>query len=495
MSTAEDNRLIALVAELKGLYLTAKGGRSHEKIGKDINDKLVELGCSLAPHPGYLLHWYKKFEALTKDSYEPEEFANLHECLTSIVKARGAKLPTASVSKQVTENSLANESGLRSRVVKMKVSELPETILPYFFKFLYERHLAVDIGLLEDWSNFSKLFEGPGTHVAVHNFSTVLTHNQEKSGGKRLLFFPLFAFKGYGIVVKQGHYDKQRSLAGMENRPFQRWPTHIQQKFLGSTKCLLEKGTDLEWIYREFCKDLDCLVDGKPLGTIEDCTTQEARIKFAEAKISEPLILSTNTTTIMALEKAKCRFHHLKTDFDHQNFNGFVCTRSYYDSHESEVAELIRCWFISVGLLKGLLRQDQRETHSLKGLHLSSLLHALKGLAGSPVMGTKELERVYQDHNTFYPGYEDAMKAFRTEVLSDHHAQTANEEIAQIQWAAKLAKEAASKDGVKSAQDTSNRTTDTSSKQAWVKGAWLETFTSEFDEINDEKLINSVRLR
>lgn len=420
-----------LAAELCGHL----GG--EEKAGRAIRRCLEDKGVK---GPQTDRGWYTKLkDMLPSVRYETTELEQIKTCLEGLHAPYNDGKPETPETNQRTSSAAGSNTrrGTSSSKLRLVVPELAETILPHFFQFVYHEHLSIEITTERHWGNVGERLENDETDVVVHSFSTVLAHNKAKPDHE-LLFFPLLSFKGYEVIVGTAHlhaFVKARNSGIEKDQSFKSWKGSQRKRLIESVKVLVEFGTDLEWFASKVAIEYGFQPEELAMrGNLIDTPIQKARQELMNSP-KEAFLLPTNTMTVEALRKSHGAIATpLTYKTEHSNYLGFICKKTYFWTHPAEVANLIRCWFLTRTLLIDLLRKgDVTGTPSFVGSSQGWLLGLIRELSGCSELTFEDVKKFYGKDLCVYPGsYKDAVVSFTRDILDDSSLRKNHEEIAQL---------------------------------------------------------------
>lgn len=312
------------------------------------------------------------------------------------------------------------------------IAKFQDTIIPNFFKQSYTaRGLKVHFDIEKDWNQVLDSFATNNTQVSLHNFSTAiaLAHNVDTTDG--VFFFPFFIFKGYGIFIKVDALNKFCEKKGIKNSTFKKLRNVDKIEFLESAKVVMETKTDVEWVYKTFCRNLKANWNYIKENNILDNDINEGKKIFKNNKSA--IVYCTNSIHITDLSKYKNKYELIENGdlVNHQNMNGLVCKMSYFNRNPLKIKILIDTWFHTINeFIEGKEEiLSKQEDYKIKNHHLNSMLHRLKEFTDSQIT-LFELMQSYRNNNVFYTEQNKAFTSFYTTNFVDQ--QISNNDYLEI---------------------------------------------------------------
>jgi len=276
-------------------------------------------------------------------------------------------------------------------------------------------------------------FKSDDIDVALHNFPTVLAYMKEMKEETGMFFFPFFTFYGYAIFVRKSTIAQFAGTNGCEKKIID-WKNVYVKEFLETNEILLERKSDMEWVFKKFCGKYGCDWS-KVEPNIIDCDINSGKTKFIdEGSIA---LYCTNSMHIADLKKHSDKFEVIAKGREltsHQNYNGLICKMDYLNEHPEIIKELIEIWFNNIAHFKEewILIADMNDENGFENFHMIALLERLNTHTDSNVTMEDFIES-YRKFNYFFLTTEDALNSFITNVLEKTQMLKNNFEISKIQ--------------------------------------------------------------
>jgi len=462
MSTKENAQktdLAKLTEEVRAMMLAARAEQawSWEKFAKNINEIINQS----SPPFKYLKArvsstWigYHESEGVT---FGPEYWKELKGVLSRFIPMQAIEGPkNAEVGDEESigqtnnattyETTPTNISYMETyskslgnfvrKQVAFGVFKFQDTILPLFFEYAYKMILDVKWYPSENWSDGLKALKNKDVKVILHDFSTVLAYNISYPEGPKLIFFPYFSFEGYSVVVKKEHLEKFISDNKLAEQTFKKFEDKDKIKFLQEAYVILEKGTDFEWVYKDFCRErIGFTIEDEKIG---DYNTNEGKKIFnGDIDVSQMgdckdySVYCTNSVHLYDLlhnPKNKGKYVVIATETnvtDHANFNGLICTEAYYaDKETGQIVEhLNNIWFMAIKVLNDDISKAGKHngTDDISSPHYHTVEMLIKYLEENTnsKISKEKLGEVFEGSNTFYYDKPQAFLAFYEHQLNN----------------------------------------------------------------------------
>jgi hypothetical protein len=317
-----------------------------------------------------------------------------------------------------------------------------DTILPFYFQETYgSKHYQVDFIFYENWDEGLKALLENEVDVLLHNFPTTIAYSAIIGESDPLFFWPFFNFYGYGIFLKASVFNAFVKERKLNNTAF-KYLGAARAELLKSTKILVEKNTDFEWVlYDYLTKKVGLNEDDlKQLHLVNE-NTNIAKGLFEASDdygvyITNPIhIYDLIAKTDQSQEKLYDLLAHGINATDHKNTNGLICHKSLFDKHGPVIRDIIDKWFIHTDsftrkLSKMALKDPLAKTREFT---IPKLLEDLNRDTKSNIE-LHQLANVFAEKSIhFYPDAGDAFKAFYDELLNNDKLLDNYIEIAQLE--------------------------------------------------------------
>lgn len=334
-------------------------------------------------------------------------------------------------------NTLATQSVSTKPEVRIGFTILPDGVLQYVNRSSYSRHLKPRFISTAEWrTDLDKLINNE-VDFLLHNFPSVLAYYLN-GGMDKLVFIPLFTFKGYVGLARtkalHSYYSKQKP------KPvnFEELNTELKRIFISGEEIIVPVGTDVEWVFMDYC-NTKLKIDYNELrqsGKIKEIELNPGRKLFL--KKQQYALYLTNSFQAIDLQKSEKQFELILQGDKftrHQNINGFICKESFFfdESNKKLIGELIDTWYNDIN--EFLEEKDGIISNDGKGdihYHTNQLPVLLNKKLGTNVT-LLELMKSYQRTNNFFKTPSEAFDFFFENVLDKSESKRNNFGIANIQ--------------------------------------------------------------
>ena len=409
---------------------------SWDDFKDDLNKTIIDLKLEKTVRPYADKNgWRKRFSnnGIEGSKKSPIYWQDLMKALNSlkanVKNADGQKQKNGSVLKGT---KIVVHNGFKPGSVKYSISKLQDTIIPYVYKSSYNMSFTKNVIFLLDYS-WNKCLEKIITRdvdVAIHNFPTILAYFESIESNKDMFFFPFFTFSGYGICIKKEKiYEFGKKCGRKKISEFDDLSLKEKRDFLETNNIILERNTDLEWVYKKFCDKYQCnwsLIENNILDEDIDL----GKIKFVnESSIG---LYCTNSIHIADL-KSNTNIEILEKITDHHNYNGLMCTLDFFSNNLEIIIGLISIWFNNISLFNNDLKylNSNRDKKDFLNFHVVSLLEKLNEITNSKV-SIEDFVNSYEKNEFFY-SHMSASQSFISDVLNNDEIIINNLEIAELQ--------------------------------------------------------------
>lgn len=332
-------------------------------------------------------------------------------------------------------NQASNRKEIFNEPFTYCTPKFQDTILPHLYKHFYKEFKKIKFEINKDWNEILEAFETKDIQVAVNNFSTALAITRSVKENPAMFFFPLFLFKGYGIIIKKSSVETFCLKHNLKTVPFNKLSQENKKIFLENSTIILEPKTDVEWVYKNYCAKYDVDWNIIKSDKIIPFDVNEGKKKFILKNGSD--IYCTNSIHLAHLGKQSDKYEIIKNEevTKHKNVNGILCTMDFFNKNTEIIKELIFIWYhhiIEFNKEKDEILHDPEVT-PFSSDHLKGFNDSLNKYTYSN-LSLHELMKSYKSNNEFYT---DATKAFNEFYTADfverHTTDKSFWEIANIQ--------------------------------------------------------------
>lgn len=403
----------------KLILLETKFGYKMPRIHKEINDEL-ERNSHYSHVPQFSSHsnWGKIRNG--NGNYNVDWWLELE----TIIDAVTLKASTRINSKN---EIIKTDSSARKKII-WGLTKFQDTIIPKFYNDGYG-DLGLNFDISRNWNEVFDIIENDIIHIALHNFSTAIcisNHLKQKKIDDSVFFFPLFLFKGYGMLVRKKHileFCNSNNISTVDS--IKKLKPQERKLFLESAKVIFEPQTDVEWVFNKYYNR--CNVDWNKMtnNNIINLSINDGKNEY----LNNPDIGIYFTNSFPKYELMKNIDFELidKVDLtNHENLNGIICKMSFYENNKNTIDDIINLWFKNLKHfdtdLTDILAStelDMFDFHNLRGLQNALNKHTFSNLE------LDEIARSFKSNNEFFNSKSDALKIF-SEIKNEVFLEIAN---------------------------------------------------------------------
>ena len=359
----------------------------------------------------------------TRSTFELKDWNEIADVLQLILDDTKQVAPDNTRSSIYTESEksffekiIKSDKKEKKAEVRFGVFPFQDTILPFFFEYSYNRTLDVKFVMIDDWSKCKDFFDEDKIDVALSDLTTALYATI--SMNEDFIFCPYFTFYGYSIFARNKSIEEFAISKNLKHKKFIDFPTPQKKEFLEKATILLQKNTDFEWIFRNYCKTIN--YEGRIEENIEDCTINEGKKRFTDDTYKADIYV-TNPIHTLDLKKDAKSYQLIddgKTLTTHKNFNGLIFKKSYYENNSNKIKELVSTWFSDMLVFdekcSEINHQDEKEKFNGFIEYLPDFLREINKV--NQKIEIKELNRSYAKYNKFYLSAEEAYNSFLSQI-------------------------------------------------------------------------------
>jgi len=353
-------------------------------------------------------HWRKILKDKIGD-YDIQFWSSLKNLITKIYTEQKKHFDSTAYTAKSFQDKVKQRINYNKAKVRYGVFPCQDTILPMFFKQSYNRNLEVEFTAFPNWNDGLNAFLSNKIDVALHSFPTALALSAIVNSGKPMFFFPLFSFNGYGIFIK----SKTIKLTAEKNdlKPdYNLFNDSVKKDIFESSKIIVEKETDFEWVLKKYSERQGCDYETIMNNIHYENTNKGKRTFISDIK---SIIYCTNPIHIADIKDNKncCLIRHGDSLIDHQNFNGLICTKSFFENSNDTIAELVATWFNDIKDMKRNMRKVKKK---ILDLQTNILFPQLQRFLNEYTNSNISLESLIElfDYNEFHDTPEYCFKSF-----------------------------------------------------------------------------------